>query len=62
MLTPAELRAEARRCLDASRDSSDREAKRRFAARAFELAQQAEAMERSALGHVETNGSKQTPR
>lgn len=49
MPTPNELRAEARRYIKASRDSTDPEAKIHFAARALELAQQAEALEREAL-------------
>jgi hypothetical protein len=61
MPTPAELRAEARRCIEASRELTDLEAKRHFAARALELAQQAEALERAALNPPEENNGRQKP-
>jgi len=61
MPTPAELREEARRCIQASRDATDSETKKRLAARAFELAQQAEALERSANSPLEKNGDTQKP-
>ena len=48
MRTPAELRAEARRCLQSAADAADVESRKRLVARAFELAQQAEVLERSA--------------
>ena len=46
MTTPAELRSEAMRCVEASRKATDPTARTRLAARALELAQQAEALER----------------
>ena len=48
MRTPGKLRAEARRCLQAAADATDMQARERLVARAFELAQQAEVLQRSA--------------
>ena len=61
MPTPAELRAEARRCIETSRNLTDPEARKHFAGRALELAQQAEALERAALDPPATNSGKQKP-
>lgn len=49
MPTSMELRAEAMRYIQASKDSIHPKTKRYFAVRALELAQQAEALERVAL-------------
>ena len=59
MPTPMELRAEAKRCIQASKDFTDPGAKRHFAGRALELAQQAEALERVALDPPKVSGGKQ---
>lgn len=48
MTTAAKLRAEARRCLQAAAETADPEDRKRLTARALDLAQQAEAMERTA--------------
>ncbi len=61
MPSPADLRIQAARCLEAARNASDTETKKRMAGRAFKLAQQAEALERAASEPPATNGDKQKP-
>lgn len=46
MQTPEELRADARRLLEASKRASEQKRKSRYAERAFELAQLAEELSR----------------
>ena len=59
MGTPAVLRAESRRCLEAGRSTSDLEAKQQWAASALKLAVQAEALELVTTDATSTNGSEQ---
>lgn len=52
---------ECARCLEAARGATDPETKKRMSVRAFELAQQAEALERAASDPPATNGDKRKP-
>lgn len=53
MRSSAELRAAAAQCLKAARDATDPHVSKKMAARAFHLAQQAEAVDRAAMNSPE---------
>jgi hypothetical protein len=62
MKKTVELRADVARCLKAARDTADPNVRKKMTARAFHMAQEAEAQDRAAEAMQARSDKKQEPR